>query len=295
MKARIGIDGGGTKTEFILTDETGTVLARRSAAGCSPSLTTRDDITRLITENIRTLVSAAGQPTVTHTVLCMAGSRIFWSEFAAGLGGFGAVMPYDDSIPVLELATAGRPGLVLHAGTGSFVAARGSDDSTHYAGGLGWRIGDPGSAHDLGRRAAARALLELQGWAPASALGTAVCDQVGAHEINAMLRLVYAPDANPTFIAGLAPLVTQLALADDPVAGDMLGASVRELARLAQSVSKKIFGQNPTGPLPVGLSGVILQSLMARVSVAAVLGPAHQLRPFTEPPIEGVRRLLARL
>ena len=34
--------------------------------------------------------------------------------------------------------------------TGSFVAARGPDGGHHYAGGLGWRLGDPGSSHDLG-------------------------------------------------------------------------------------------------------------------------------------------------
>ena len=35
---RIGIDGGGTKTELILIDKSGAVVARHSAPGCNPSL-----------------------------------------------------------------------------------------------------------------------------------------------------------------------------------------------------------------------------------------------------------------
>lgn len=295
MHARIGIDGGGTKTEFILTDESGAILARRTAAGCSPSLTARAEIDRLVNENLRELLAAGGNPTVTHTVLCMAGSRLFWREFAATLTGLGNVQAFDDSIPVLELATGGKAGLVLHAGTGSFVAARGLDGSTHYAGGLGWRFGDPASAHDLGRRAVARTLHELQGWAETSTFGQAVCEQVQLHEVNAMLRHFYSPDTPHGAVAALAPLVTRLAQANDPVASEILSASVGDLARLAQNVSHKLFGTKPSTALPVGLSGAILHSPIARSAISSVLGPSHDLHLITESPIEGVRRLLARL
>lgn len=294
MNARIGIDGGGTKTEFILVDETGAVRARRTAGGCSPSLAARDTITALINDNLRALITGAGNPTITHTVFCMSGNRLFWREFIAGVTGYGAVQHHDDSIPILELATAGRPGLALHAGTGSFVTARGLDLAPHYAGGLGWRLGDPGSAHDLGRRAMARTELELQGWLPGSALGRAVGDHLGLHDANALSRHLYAPDTPQSLLASLAPLVTGLADAD-PIARDILADSAAALARLAQTVSQSLFGLTPPSPLPVGLSGVILHAPVARAAVTAVLGANHTLNLITEPPVEGVRRLLARL
>ena len=65
-----------------------------------------------------------------------------------------------------NIARAMSPGMLA----GSFVAARDASGKIHYAGGLGWRFGDAGSGYELGRRAIARALLELQGWAPASGL-----------------------------------------------------------------------------------------------------------------------------
>ena len=166
MNFKIGVDGGGTKTECILVDGGGEIVARHLAAGCNPSVVGPDQAREIVTDALKGLTATLNsQPSplnVTATLLCMSGTRGFWREFAASLKNFGRVTALDDSHPVLELATQGRPGLGLHAGTGSFVAARAPDGSLHYAGGLGWRFGDPGSGYDLGRRAIVRALLEVQ-------------------------------------------------------------------------------------------------------------------------------------
>ena len=143
---KIGVDGGGTKTECILVDARGAIVARHLAPGCNPSIAGHEQARLVVTDALCALLdSVTPRPRPAATLLCMAGSRTFWQEFAANLTDFGQVTVADDSLPVLELATRGEPGLVLHAGTGSFVAARAPDGSVHYAGGLGWRFGDPGS------------------------------------------------------------------------------------------------------------------------------------------------------
>src|SRR5476651_1288178 len=173
MTFKIGVDGGVTKTECILVDAHGAIVARHLAPGCNPSVAGPEQARLIVTDALCALRDRAA---IASTHLFMAGAPAFWHEFAGTLTDFGRVTTADDSLPVLELATDGGPGLVLHAGTGSFVAARAPDGSVHYAGGLGWRFGDPGSAYDLGRRAISRALLELQGWSPPSRLGTLVRD-----------------------------------------------------------------------------------------------------------------------
>ena len=153
MNAKIGVDGGGTKTELILINSAGATLATHIAPGCNPSSLGPDQARAIVSEAITRLRAQVAEPlTITATHLYMAGAPAFWREVAASLHGCGTVTTGPDSLPVLELATGGRPGLVLHAGTGSFVTARAPDGSVHYAGGLGWRFGDPGSGHDLGRR-----------------------------------------------------------------------------------------------------------------------------------------------
>src|SRR5580700_3978457 len=124
---KIGVDGGGTKTECILTDARGRVLARHSAPGCNPSVTGPERAREILRSALRGLAIGQSPPVIARTLLCMAGNRTFWQEAATALAKekiYGPVETVDDSLPVLELATDGGPGLVLHAGTGSFVAAR---------------------------------------------------------------------------------------------------------------------------------------------------------------------------
>jgi len=305
--ARLGIDGGGTKTDFILVDETGKLLAHRRATGSSPSLSAPDTIAQLISENIRALVESVGRPlAIQHCGLCMAGSRLFWRDFAQTLSQrlpqLGQIHAFDDSIPILELATDGGPGLALHSGTGSFIAARAIDGAAHYAGGLGWRIGDPGSAQDLGRRAAERALLEAQGWATRSLLGHAVCTAMQADDIDALLRELYSETGSHNSAAALAqlsPLVTEHATQGDTAAIAILRDSVSALAQVAKAVSERLFGSSNNNdsakPIPVGLSGPILRSEFAEKIIAEALGPSHRLHTITDAPLEGLRRLLSRL
>ena len=201
MNAKIGVDGGGTKTELILINSAGATLATHIAPGCNPSSLGPDQARAIVSEAITRLRAQVAEPlTITATHLYMAGAPAFWREVAASLHGCGTVTTGPDSLPVLELATGGRPGLVLHAGTGSFVTARAPDGSVHYAGGLGWRFGDPGSGHDLGRRALAQALLELQArpaGAPLSPLAAALCTHTGIDDYAANSRLFYTdPAAN---------------------------------------------------------------------------------------------------
>ena len=225
----------------------------------------------------------------------MSGAPAFWSEFAASLADFGRVTAAPDSLPTLELATHGRPGLVIHAGTGSFVAARAPDGTVHYAGGTGWRFGDPGSGYELGRRAISRALLELQGWLPASRLGPAVRDhtQLGdAADARAVTRYFYAHAEPNRVIAALAPAILRLAAEGDAAAHHVLVESATELLELAHRVVAKLFPGTPLATIPSGLSGALLTHPL----VAAALAPRTSLvlTPITAPPIEGVRRLLAR-
>ena len=333
---KIGVDGGGTKTECILVDAAGGIVARHLAPGCNPSQVGPEKARTILTEALQALCSlcpatagtnpgpaaspgdgrddprdssrkqpgaGTGAPfQISSTLLCMAGNRGFWRETADGLAGFGQIATMDDSVPVLELATGGAPGLVLHAGTGSFVAARAPDGTVHYAGGLGWKFGDPGSGFDIGRRALGLALLELQtGPAPGagrrSPLAEALCAHTGLADYAANSRFFYYDDGANAKIAGFAPLVLQLAEQDCGPAQQVVADSVTELARLVDEVLHRHFPRAGAA-LPCGVSGRILNSVPAAFALRSLASKLHwpvELRFMDIPPIEGVRRLLGRL
>lgn len=300
MKLSIGVDGGGTKTELILIDAAGKILAGHIAPGCNPSQVGPDQARGLLTDALAALRARHPDGTVEHTLICTAGSPPFWREFATTLTGYGRVTTVDDSRPVLELATDGQPGLVLHAGTGSFVAARAADGAIHYAGGLGWKFGDPGSGFDLGRRGLGLALLELQaargGTAALSALATALCAHTGLADYPANSRLFYSDPGANALIAGFAPRVLELAAADCGPAQQVVADSLTDLARQADTVIHRLFPRT-AAKLPCGVSGRILNSppaVFALRSLAGKLNWPVELRFIDTAPIEGVRRLLLR-
>jgi N-acetylglucosamine kinase-like BadF-type ATPase len=308
MTYKIGVDGGGTKTECILVDAAGTIVARHLAPGCNPNVVGPEQARLIVTDALVSLtsspalgsqLSALGSApvpvTISTTLLFMAGLPTFWSEFAATLTGFGHVSASLDSLPTLELATHGAPGLVIHAGTGSFVAARSPDGTIHYAGGTGWRFGDPGSGYELGRRAISRALLELQGWMPPSRLGPTVRDhtQLGdTADARAITRYFYSHAEPNRVIAALAPSILRLAAEGDHTAHQVLVESASELLDLANRVAAKLFPGTPLDTIPTGLSG----ALLTNPTVSSALAPRTPLplKPVTDAPIEGVRRLLLR-
>ncbi len=296
---KIGVDGGGSKTECILVDDAGEIVARHLAAGCNPSVIGVDRARATVGDALAALVAVAGAgarpPPITATLLCMAGNRPFWREFAESLRGYGAVTAVNDSLPILELATRGDPGIVLHAGTGSFVAARAPDGSLHYAGGLGWRFGDAGSGYEIGRRAVARALLELQGWAAPSGVAAVVREHAhldGDADATEVSRHFYQhPDAN-RHVAALSPAVVRLATEGDSAAQTLVVDCAGELVSLATKVASKLFASIPLDTLPAGLSGPILTQPAIATSLAA-LTPLP-LTPIDGSPIDGVRRLLVK-
>ncbi|HWA25260.1 MAG TPA: BadF/BadG/BcrA/BcrD ATPase family protein [Lacunisphaera sp.] len=295
---KIGVDGGGTKTELILVDAAGAIVARHAVAGCNPSQVGPEKAREILLAGLKELLALsplASRPSpVTATHLYMAGATAFWQELAATLDGFGRVVAAADSLPVLELATGGAPGLVLHAGTGSFVAARAPDGSVHYAGGLGWKLGDAGSGFDLGRRGIALAMLELQGWAPPSDLGAKLKAHTGLADAAANSRYFYTDPAANARITAFAPLVIDLAAHGCAPAQVAVTETLTELVGQARLVTAKLF---PAMTVPCGVSGAILNRAPAVSAIQALAANPPwpvTLNFITAAPIEGVRRLLAK-
>jgi len=299
MNYKIGIDGGATKTECILVSSAGEIVARHLGPGSNPGVVGTEQAKLIATDALCAVVAEGKrrdrEARVVATQFYMSGSPLFWREFAVTLTDFGRVSTDNDSLPVLELATRGQPGLVIHAGTGSFIAARDPHGRVHYAGGLGWRFGDPGSGYDLGRRAVARALLELQGWMPPSRLGPTVRDYTGLGETAdaaAVTRFFYYDAAPNQKIAGLAPAILRLAKEGDRSATTLVAESVGELIDLASRVATKLFPDTPADAIPAGLSGAILTQPV--VLDAIVPRSPLPLTVIQEPVVEGVRQLLIR-
>lgn len=161
MRIVLGFDGGGTKTECVLMDETGTVLARsRSGASNAVNVGAKASASALAAAGSEALRSAAKPPSdVAYIVggISGAGEPAVQAEIRANLQPVfpKATIAIASDLPLTLAATGEIPSVVVIAGTGSAVLGRTSPLKLARAGGFGPIIGDPGSANDIGRRTTA--------------------------------------------------------------------------------------------------------------------------------------------
>lgn len=162
MRYVLGFDGGGTKTECVLVEETGAILARsRSGASNAVNLGANAAAAALAEAGKEALRSAAKSPCDVAYILAGisgAGEPAARAEIQANLKPvFPKATIVVASDLILSLAATGEiPSLVVIAGTGSAVLGRTSPLELARAGGFGPIIGDAGSANDIGRKTVAR-------------------------------------------------------------------------------------------------------------------------------------------
>jgi N-acetylglucosamine kinase-like BadF-type ATPase len=161
MRYVLGFDGGGTKTECVLMDDSGAVLARsRSGPSNAVNVGAPASATALAaagSEALRVASRPASEVVSIVAGISGAGEPAVRAEIQESLKpSFPKASIVVTSDLVLTLAATGEiPSVVVIAGTGSAVLGRTSPLKLARAGGFGPIIGDPGSANDIGRKAAA--------------------------------------------------------------------------------------------------------------------------------------------
>jgi len=160
MKCVLGVDGGGTKTECVVLNEAGTVLARGKGPASNPTrigfqaaLAALEETTRSAIHSTRISVEVAavcaglagtGRPENRHQML-----QFFKEHFPDAL----VDVRMDMELPLSAMPEG--PAIVLIIGTGSAAIGRGIDGLVKREGGFGPANSDEGSAFDIGRAALA--------------------------------------------------------------------------------------------------------------------------------------------
>jgi N-acetylglucosamine kinase-like BadF-type ATPase len=269
----VGVDAGGTGSRAVVVRD-GRVVRRRDL-GPINVLLHDDALDRLAAAVTDVDAGAAG--------FGLAGlrspehAREITAELERRTGARVAVG--DDTDAALAGAFAGRPGIVVIAGTGSGAAGRDAAGNAVRVGGHGYLLGDEGGGYWIGRQAVAAALRAADGTGPATALTGLVESEFGS--LAGAERQVHR---NPTDRGLLSRLVPLVAGCDDPVAAGILTAAAEALVELAEAVQDRL------GPLPVAGVGGIFRCPPVRDAFAARTGAAEP----AEPPELGALRLLDR-
>jgi N-acetylglucosamine kinase-like BadF-type ATPase len=138
-------------------------------------------------------------------------------------------------------ATAGGPGIITIAGTGSIAYGRNAEAVTARAGGWGYAFGDEGSAFDIVRHTIRALMQQEEGWGPASSVRAPMLAATDTTCADELLHLCYTDRFPREKVAALAPIVDEAARAGDPVAVEILNGAAQSLATITAAVRRQLF------------------------------------------------------
>lgn len=259
----LAVDAGGSRTRATLVGADGRVCGRGAAGPGNWAVQGRDAWAAAIRAAVaEACASTGGVPRGTHVWVGTAG-------VPAGQQDEAVVALVAELVPGARVRVsndaellhrpAPRTCVVAIAGTGSVVLAIDTRGRVRQWGGLGWLLGDEGSAFHVGR-AAVRAVL---GGEPAAHALRARLAQAHLRGDD-WIRYIYGAEDPRAVLASLAPCVTAAAEAGDPAAAALLREATAPLAALIAGAA--------THEADLRLGGALMQVPCYRQALLSHLG-----------------------
>jgi N-acetylglucosamine kinase-like BadF-type ATPase len=289
----LGVDGGGSKTAALVTDENGKPLGRGLAGGSNHLRVGIETATRNIERAVNIALVEAGIAIreIEYAYCGIAGSdhpehhervvealRIFFPR-----GNF--IVDTDARI-ALTGAVGFSDGVVIIAGTGSVSFGRNAAGEEARAGGWGPTLGDEGSGYAIARDGLSAIVRAHDGRGPATKMTELLCFDYGLCDPGDLPRMVYAATTHTDDIARYGKLVIEAAGSGDEVAREILTRAGHELGECVVAVARKL---NLTGKeFPVAYvggafnAGELLFQPMREV-IGAAAPHAKIIRPLRAP------------
>lgn len=238
----IGIDGGGTKTKYVLYDEVGNILnetttgtvhiLQKDIKQCIATL--KKGITPLlqdISEEVYIVAGLAGygqEASARHKIeeVC----KIAFEGYRYSL--------YNDVQIAIAGALNNQDGIVVIAGTGS-IALSTIDGKQHRCGGWGYLLGDEGSGYWIARKMLDIFCRQHDGRLPKTILYNLVmnyCNLENGQDIISYVNVTL--EGKRDNIASLASIVHEAAKQDDKYAIMIYQEAAKEIAKLILVLAK---------------------------------------------------------
>ena len=242
-KIMIGVDGGGTKTEFIMFSEDGIILERFMAGPCNPNSVGVENSINMLTKNINTLLSA-------NSNVC--GVYIGSAGFLLGNNAPRIrdalkknypqikIKCTTDILNVVASATDAENCIAAICGTGSSVLVKEGEKLT-LLGSWGYLLSKAGSGYDIGRDALCAASAEMDGMSEHTLITELVKAKVG-DSVSDIVDKVYKNDQS--YVASFAADVFSAYRMGDKVASNILNVNAESLAKIINHAAKNYSCDN---------------------------------------------------
>ena len=297
MTLFLGVDGGGSKTAFVLLDDSGRILAEAVTRSCYYFTEGIDLVERVLSDGVGQVCRSAGiEPAdIRQAFFGLPG----FAEASNDLETLNAiprnVLGQDryscgnDMVCGWAGSLGGIDGINVISGTGSMTYGE-RDGQGYRVGGWGELFGDEGSAYWIATRGLNAFTRMSDGRLPRGPLYGAIKSRVGVHSDLDLIHVVVARwQGQRSAIAELSKTVVEAESQGDAVAAGILTDACVELATIVETTRVEL-GFSANDVVPVSYSGGMFHAEFIRQGFAHTLielNPNFDLRSPLFSPVVG--------
>ncbi|HEU5333960.1 MAG TPA: BadF/BadG/BcrA/BcrD ATPase family protein [Actinocrinis sp.] len=299
----LAIDGGNSKTDVVLVDEKGTVLASARAGGFTPQASGVAAAVAVAAGAVARVRAELGVPDgvrlARHLSAYVAGADLEIEEEALALA-FAAenwaetVEVGNDTFALLR-AGATRPwGVAVVCGAGVNACGIGPDGRRARFPALGRLTGDWGGGHYLGEEALWYAIRGEDGRGPKTALTEAVAEHFSRATVEQVAIAIHLGEIDNERLNELSPVLMRVATEGDGVALKLVDRMAEEVVTMARVALSRLGIERTDAEVVLG--GGVLRArppvLMGRIAAqAGTQIPRAELIVAADPPVLGAALL----
>jgi len=300
------LDGGKTRTVCAILDARGNVLSYAVGGPIGTSLidprTVELNLRNVVFDALKRSSLSVADIGVASFSICDLDTEELKNNMArriARLGFKGQVLLEPDFVGAYYVATHGRPGVGVIAGTGSMAYGEDGNGKRARAGGWGWLIDDDGSGVWIGARALNAMARAYDGMDRETLLLEMVCRELNLKHWLDLVNVAYrGGNADASLASRIAPLVDRAAEEGDGQAIRILQQAARELVLMTLTVSRKLGLERRE--YTVGCIGSVFKSrivmhtfrrmLQRRTKAVVLKGPYVDYSPLMGPVVMAFKR-----
>lgn len=291
MKYFIAIDGGGSKTDVVLFDETGHIVYRHVGKGGNPTDVGVEEAQRRMFHCLdQVFPHAPGEIIAVYGGIAgVVPNGDVFSEGILQRYEFGRIHVEDDGFSLISSTLGHGDGCGMVCGTGSSLFVRKAGEPLRHIGGKGYLIDTGGSGFELGKEAICMAFRAMDGRCKSTMLTELVSEIFGQPMSYALIPAAHW--GGRSYIASFAPAVFKGREAGDWACTEIFERGAALMADLTYAAERYF-----ESAFPIVMGGGIAANFPEYVeAIKAKASPMAKIVPQQAPPVYGAATEAMRL
>lgn len=250
MKYYLAVDGGGSKTTVVCSDQNQQIIGIGDSGPTSLAATSMGAASFNLREGVRQAIEQLPKESDFEVLVMGLAGMDSESEKQTALQVFSDVLSHlrvqqfvlvNDIVIALESGSDAKNAIALISGTGSNCYGRNKYGQEAKAGGMDFLLTDQGSGHFIGGEVLKTAVKSYDGRGAKTVLEKKICDYFHIDSILDLKQRVYNPHLTKPEIADLALICFEALAENDQEAKRIIDEAISELVLMAKTVAEKLL------------------------------------------------------